>query len=97
MSSVLEQGVIESQGEKPMIVRETVHLMQQEHYRDLLREAEQERLLRQTEIRHSGQEKIRHLAAGALRGLAVAAFRTSDALSPRVDSRSAVGAAGQVY
>jgi hypothetical protein len=80
-----------------MIVGETFHLMQREHYRDLLRDADQERMLAAAFPRPAGQRRLRRLAAGALRGLATAALQTSEALGPQLDQRSTLGAAGQVF
>jgi hypothetical protein len=80
-----------------MIVNDTLRLVQVEHYRDLLRDAEQERLLNAAFPRSGGQRRLRRLAAHALRGLAMAALHTSDALSPQFDQPTTFDAVGQAY
>lgn len=80
-----------------MFVNHALQLMQGEHYRDLLRDAEQERLLNAAFPRSNGQRRLRRLAAGALRSLAMAALHTSEAISPQIERQTAFGPAGQAY
>jgi len=71
-----------------MSFSEASQLMRYEHYQDLLREAEQERLLRAAFPRSRNLRALRRVAARVLRDAGGLALRVSDALNPQVESRT---------
>jgi len=77
-----------------MLFSEATQLMQHERYLDLLRQAEQERLLAVACPRPPRRRGARRAAARLLRYAARQALRTSEALSPQGEGRADYEAAG---
>ena len=77
-----------------MLFSEATQLMQHERYLDLLRQAEQERLVAVAFPRPPRRRGARRAAARLLRYAARLALRTSEALSPHGEGRADYEAAG---